>query len=83
MRCPTIWSRAIAHTASEGMDLLDEVNRSGVKKALPALAALVENGDLDRLVRLARVYGAAEDALTDDIVGRVADTAAEGVESAR
>jgi|LNFM01.1.fsa_nt_gb hypothetical protein len=69
----------IAQTASEGMDLIDQVNRSGVKRALPAIASLVDNGDLDRLVKLARVYGSAEDALSDDIVGRLAETVSEGM----
>jgi uncharacterized protein YjgD (DUF1641 family) len=61
------------------MDLLDQVNRSGVGKALPALAQLVANGDLDRLVALARTYGAAQDAMTDEIVTRLAETMAESV----
>lgn len=69
----------IAQTASDGMDLIDQVNRSGVKRALPAIASLVDNGDLDRLVRLARVYGSAEDAMSDDIVGRIAGTVSEGL----
>lgn len=69
----------IAQTAADGMDLLDEVNRSGVKRALPALASLVENGDLDRLVRLARVYGSAEDALTDDMVSRLSAAIGDGL----
>ena len=69
----------IAQTAAEGMDLIDQVNRSGVKRALPAIASLVDNGDLDRLVKLARVYGSAEDALSDDIVGRLAETVSEGM----
>lgn len=69
----------IAQTAADGMDLVDQVNRSGVKRALPAIASLVENGDLDRLVRLARVYGSAEDALTDDVIGRLAEAVADGL----
>lgn len=60
-----------------GLDLLDRVNRSGIAKALPAITHLVENGDLERLVGLARLVGAMEDALTDDIVGRVATVVAE------
>lgn len=64
----------LSATAADGMDLLDQVNRSGVAKALPALAQLVANGDLDRLVALARTYGAAEDSLTDEMVSRVAET---------
>lgn len=64
----------LSATAAEGIDLLDQVNRSGVGKALPALAQLVANGDLDRLVALARTYGAAQDAMTDEIVSRMAET---------
>jgi len=69
----------VAGTAAEGMDLLDQVNRSGVGRALPALAQLVENGDLDRLVALARTFGAAQDALTDEMVGRLVETMSESM----
>lgn len=69
----------IAQTAADGMDLIDQVNRAGLKRALPALTSLVDNGDLDRLVRLARVYGSAEDALTDDMIGRLAEAVGEGL----
>lgn len=64
----------LSATAADGMDLLDQINRSGVGRALPALAQLVANGDLDRLVALARTYGAAQDAMTDEIVTRLAET---------
>jgi len=69
----------LAGTASDAMDLIDRVNRTGLAKAIPALADLVNNGDLDRLAKLARVYGSAEDALSDEMVGRLAETAAEGL----
>jgi uncharacterized protein YjgD (DUF1641 family) len=69
----------LSATVAEGVDLLDQINRSGVGRALPAVAQLVENGDLDRLVALARTYGAAQDALTDEMVSRVAETAAESM----
>jgi uncharacterized protein YjgD (DUF1641 family) len=69
----------IAQTAADGMDLVDQVNRSGLQRALPAIASLVESGDLDRLVRLARLYGSAEDALTDDMISRVAEAVADGL----
>ncbi len=69
----------LAGTATDAMDLIDRVNRTGLYKALPAIAELVNNGDLDRLARLARLYASAEDALTDDMVNRLADTAAEGL----
>lgn len=69
----------LSTTMAEGLDLLDKVNRSGVGRALPAISQLVENGDLDRLVALARTYGAAQDALTDEMVARLAETAAESL----
>ncbi len=64
----------LSATAADGMDLLDRANRSGIARALPAIAALVENGDLDRLVALARLIGGMSDALSDDIVTRLAET---------
>ena len=69
----------LAGTATDAMDLVDRVNRTGLSNAIPALAEMVNNGDLDRLAKLARVYGSAEDALTDEMVGRVAETMAEGM----
>jgi hypothetical protein len=69
----------LSATVAEGVSLLDQINRSGVGRALPAVAQLVENGDLDRLVALARTYGAAQDALTDEMVSRIAETAAESL----
>ena len=69
----------LSATVAEGMDLLDKVNRSGVAGALPAISQLVANGDLERLVHLARTYGAAQDSLTDEMVGRLAETAAESL----
>jgi uncharacterized protein YjgD (DUF1641 family) len=69
----------LSATAADGMDLLDQINRSGVARALPALAQLVANGDLDRLVALARTYGAAQDAMTDEMVARMAETASESL----
>lgn len=69
----------LAGTASDAMDLIDRVNRTGLYRAIPALAELVNNGDLDRLAKLARVYTAAEDSLSDEMVGRLAETVTEGV----
>jgi hypothetical protein len=66
-------------TAADAMDLVDQVQRSGLARAIPALVQLVENGDLQRLVRLARVYSSAEDALTEEMVGRMADTMGNGL----
>lgn len=64
----------LSATAADGMDLLDQITRSGVGRALPAVAQLVANGDLDRLVALARTYGAAQDSMTDEMVTRMAET---------
>lgn len=62
----------LSANASQTIDLLDRFNRSGIDRALPAIAQLVENGDLERLVGLARLFGAVEDSLSDDIVSRLA-----------
>jgi len=69
----------LSEAVSEGVSLLDQVNRSGLEKALPSIARMVRDGDLERLVQLARVYGSAEDALSDEMIGRLAETAAEGL----
>jgi uncharacterized protein YjgD (DUF1641 family) len=69
----------LAGTASDAMDLIDRINRSGLNKAIPALADLVNHGDLDRLAKLARVYSSAEDSISDEMVGRLAETVAEGM----
>jgi len=61
----------LAGTLSEGMALLDRVNRSGIARALPAITQLVENGDLERLIALGRLMAAVEDSLSDDIVNRL------------
>lgn len=67
----------LTETASQAMDLLDRVNRSNVADALPAIAEMVRTGDLERITRYARVMGAAEDAVTDDMIGRFATLAGE------
>ena len=64
----------MADTVGGGLALIDQVNRSGLAGAIPALVQLVDNGDLHRLVRLARVYSSAEDVLTEEMVGRIAET---------
>ena len=67
----------LVDSASQALDLLDQVNRSGVGDALPALAEMVRTGDLQRVTRYARMLGAAEDAVTDDMIGRFAALAGE------
>jgi Protein of unknown function (DUF1641) len=69
----------LAGTATDAMDIVDRVNRTGLSNAIPVLAEMINNGDLDRLAKLARVYGSAEDALSDEMIGRIAETIAEGM----
>jgi hypothetical protein len=69
----------LSEAVGEGLALIDQVNRAGLDRAIPALAEMVNNGDLHRLVKLARVYGSAEDALTDEMVGRLTDTIGNGL----
>jgi uncharacterized protein YjgD (DUF1641 family) len=70
----------LAATVGNTLDLLDRANRSGVGGALPTMAAMVRDGDLQRVADLARLVGAAEDALSDDIVARVSSAAAGGLD---
>jgi len=67
----------LAELAGDSLILLEQINQSQIDKALPAINRLVENGDLDRLVNLTRVLGSAADALSDDIVARLAETVGE------
>jgi uncharacterized protein YjgD (DUF1641 family) len=67
----------LSATVGDGLDLLDRINRSGIIRALPAITQLVENGDLDRLISLARLMAAVEDSLSDDIVNRISLVATE------
>jgi uncharacterized protein YjgD (DUF1641 family) len=70
----------LAATVGNGLDLLDRANRSGVGDALPTIAAMVRNGDLQRIADFARLAGAAEDTLSDDIVARMSGAAAGGLD---
>lgn len=70
----------LAATVGNSLDLLDRANRSGLGEALPTLAAMVRSGDLQRVADFARLAGAAEDSLSDDIVARVSTAAAGGLD---
>jgi len=63
----------LAQTLSDGAGLLDQLGRSGLDRAIPLLAGMVENGDLARIAQLARVLGAVQDSVTDEMVSRLAD----------
>lgn len=63
----------LAETLSSGAGLLDQLGRSGIDKAIPLLAEMVENGDLARVVQLARVIGAVQDSVTDEMIVRLTD----------
>jgi uncharacterized protein YjgD (DUF1641 family) len=67
----------LSATLGDSLDLLDRINRSGIVRALPAITQLVENGDLDRMISLARLVAAVEDSLSDDIVNRLSIVATE------
>ena len=69
----------VSEAVGGGLALVDAVQRSGLDRAIPALVQLIDNGDLQRLVRLARVYSSAEDALTEEMVGRIAETIGNGL----
>lgn len=69
----------LTQAVGDGLALMDQINRAGLGRAIPAIAEMVNNGDLDRLVKLARVYGSAEDALSDEMIGRLTDTVGNGL----
>ncbi|HKJ72437.1 MAG TPA: hypothetical protein VKA55_11835 [Gammaproteobacteria bacterium] len=70
----------LAGTASDTLDLLERVNRADLQRAVPILERMVDNGDLERLAELVRLYGSAREALTDEMVGRLAGTASDGLD---
>lgn len=70
----------LSATMGEGLDLLDRVNRSGIGNSLPALAELATSGDLEKVAQLVRVVASAQDAATDDIVARLAETTGGGLD---
>lgn len=69
----------LAETTSGAMDLIDQVNRSNLEGALPVISRMIADGDLERIAQLARLIGSAQDALTDDMVGRLAETVGESL----
>jgi uncharacterized protein YjgD (DUF1641 family) len=64
----------LADTTTETLDLLEQVKRSEVKNALPILDRMVRSGDLERMASLARLVGSAQEAMTDEMVGRLSGT---------
>ena len=50
----------------------EATHEEALSKAREALARLVENGDLERVVHLARLAGAAQDSMSDEMVTRMA-----------
>ncbi|MCE5360680.1 hypothetical protein [Candidatus Igneacidithiobacillus taiwanensis] len=70
----------LAEIGTSGLDLLDRVERADLTRAIPAISALVHNGDLDRIVHLARMLGAAGDSMSDEMVGRLAEIATGGLD---
>ena len=69
----------LAGTFGEALDMLDRINRSRLERALPAIRRRVENGDLERIAHLARRLGGAEEALTDEMIARLADVATDAL----
>lgn len=70
----------LSATVTDGLDLLDRVNRSGIGDALPAISQMVKSGDLQRIVDLGRLLGSAEDSMSDDIVVRLSEMTATGMD---
>ncbi|HET9122145.1 MAG TPA: hypothetical protein VFN52_01450 [Acidiferrobacteraceae bacterium] len=66
-------------TVGESLDLLDQLNRAQISRLVPLLSEMAEHGDLEKLAALARLVGALQDALSDDIVTRLGALAADGM----
>ena len=62
----------LSATLGEALDLLDRINRSRAEQVLAVITQLADNGDLERIAHAARLLGAAEDALNDEMITRVA-----------
>ena len=69
----------LSETISSGMTLLDEFNRLGLVKVLPVLSQMIESGDMERVLHLARLVGAAQDAVTEEMAGRLAEAVSGGL----
>lgn len=69
----------LAATLSDAVELMDQVNRARLARAIPALAEMVNNGDVERLSQLARVYSAAQDSLSDEMITRLSEAVGEGL----
>jgi hypothetical protein len=69
----------LTDAVSGGLSLIDQVQRAGLERAIPPLVELVDNGDLHRLTKLARLYSSAEDAVTEEMVGRMSETVGNGL----
>jgi Protein of unknown function (DUF1641) len=69
----------LTDAVSGGLSLIDQVQRAGLERAIPPLVELVDNGDLHRLTKLARLYSSAEDAVTEEMVGRLSETVGNGL----
>ncbi|NOZ36806.1 MAG: hypothetical protein GXP11_01825 [Gammaproteobacteria bacterium] len=63
----------LVQTLSSSAGLLDQLGRSSADKAIPLLSEMIENGDLERVVQLARLLSAAQDSVTDEMIVRLTD----------
>ncbi len=63
----------LAQTLAGGAGLLDQIERSGAHRAIPLLTTMLDNGDLQRVAQLARVIGAVQDALSDEMIVRLGE----------
>lgn len=57
----------------------EATHEEALSKAREALARLVENGDLERVVHLARLAGAAQDSMSDEMVTRMAGMVSDAI----
>ncbi len=70
----------LSTSLAETLELLDQVNQSELKKAIPILSNMASNGDLDRLYAISRVIESAQDMMTDEVTQRLAGFVADSVD---
>lgn len=70
----------LSASLAETLELLDQVNQSDLKKAIPVLSHMVNNGDLDRLYAISRVIESAQDMMTDEVIQRLAGFVSDSID---
>lgn len=72
---------AVVASLNDGLDMLDRLVRVDLPRARPAIADLVRNGDLARLVTLARILSTARADRTGEVARELANAIDRSIEA--